>query len=74
MNFQFPIHYGAFTPCPPAGRGARGGGTCAAAGPNPNCPTGMENGFEKDFAVVWPAPGSATCRAALAARGCRRRT
>ena len=21
-----------------------------------NCPAGMENGFEKDFAVVWPAP------------------
>src|SRR4029453_13205489 len=36
-----------------------------AAGPNappapaanPNCPPGMENGFEKDFAVVWPSPG-----------------
>ena len=26
------------------------------AAPNPNCPSGMENGFEKDFAVVWPAP------------------
>ncbi len=25
--------------------------------PNPNCPPGMENGFEKDFAVVWPSPG-----------------
>jgi mono/diheme cytochrome c family protein len=23
---------------------------------DPNCPAGMENGFEKDFAVVWPAP------------------
>jgi mono/diheme cytochrome c family protein len=86
MNFQFPIHYGAFTPCAPAGggraagRGAgfgRGAGQGAAnapgapaaaapgappaaaapAAPNPNCPAGMENGFEKDFAVVWPAPG-----------------
>ena len=80
MNFQFPIHYGSFSPCPPAGggRGGRGGafGRGAAAGPgvapstaapapvpatppapNPNCPADMENGFEKDFAVVWPAPG-----------------
>jgi mono/diheme cytochrome c family protein/glucose/arabinose dehydrogenase len=58
MNFQYPIHYGAFTPCAPAGRGGRGGAPAAApAPPNPNCPPGMENGFEKDFAVVWPAPG-----------------
>jgi mono/diheme cytochrome c family protein/glucose/arabinose dehydrogenase len=55
MNFQYPIHYGSFTPCPPAGRGGRGG--AAPATPNPHCPPGMENGFEKDFAVVWPAPG-----------------
>jgi mono/diheme cytochrome c family protein len=55
MNFQFPIHYGNFTPCPSAGRGGRGG--TPPAPPNPNCPPGMENGFEKDFAVVWPAPG-----------------
>jgi mono/diheme cytochrome c family protein len=55
MNFQYPIHYGGFTPCPPAGRGGRGGAPPAA--PNPNCPPGMENGFEKDFAVVWPSPG-----------------
>jgi mono/diheme cytochrome c family protein len=61
INFQFPIHYGAFSPCSPAsGRG--GGRTRAAApapatAPNPNCPPGMENGFEKDFAVVWPTPG-----------------
>jgi mono/diheme cytochrome c family protein len=62
MNFQYPIHYGAFTPCPStAQRGFGGGGRAAApAAPppaNPNCPPGMENGFEKDFAVVWPAPG-----------------
>jgi mono/diheme cytochrome c family protein/glucose/arabinose dehydrogenase len=54
MNFQYPIHYGAFTPCQSGGRG-RGG--AAPPPPNPNCPPGMENGFEKDFAVVWPAPG-----------------
>jgi mono/diheme cytochrome c family protein len=48
MNFQYPIHYGAFTPCQPPARGAA---------LDPNCPAGMENGFEKDFAVVWPAPG-----------------
>ena len=48
MNFQYPIQYGAFTPCPPAPAGAA---------PDPNCPAGMENGFEKDFAVVWPSPG-----------------
>jgi mono/diheme cytochrome c family protein len=57
MNFQYPIHYGAFTPCAPAGRGGRGGAPAPAPPPNPNCPPGMENGFEKDFAVVWPAPG-----------------
>ncbi len=56
MNFQFPIHYGGFTPCPAAGRGGRAGAPAAVAA-DPNCPAGMENGFEKDFAVVWPSPG-----------------
>jgi mono/diheme cytochrome c family protein len=58
MNFQFPIHYGAYTPCPvQAQRGAlRGQPAPPALAPNPNCPAGMENGFEKDFATVWPAP------------------
>ncbi|MEO7271324.1 MAG: c-type cytochrome [Vicinamibacterales bacterium] len=59
MNFQFPVHYGAFTPCPAVGgriTGVRAGGPPPAPN-NPNCPAGMENGFEKDFAVVWPAPG-----------------
>ena len=54
MNFQFPIHYGSFSPCPSAGRGR---GATPPPVPNPNCPPGMENGFEKDFTVVWPAPG-----------------
>src|SRR5262249_32068071 len=61
MNFQFPIHYGSFTPCPPAGGGRAGRRSAQPApppvAPNPNCPPGMENGFERDFAVVWPAPG-----------------
>jgi mono/diheme cytochrome c family protein len=58
MNFQFPIHYGSFTPCAAAGRGGRAGAPAAPPpAPNPNCPPGMENGFEKDFAVVWPSPG-----------------
>src|SRR5215203_2736387 len=63
MNFQFPIHYGSFTPCPPPGggrgfgRGAAPAPAAAPPAPNPNCPPGMENGFEKDFAVVWPTPG-----------------
>jgi mono/diheme cytochrome c family protein len=58
MNFQFPIHYGSFTPCPGAQRGGRLGQPAPTpAPPDPNCPAGMENGFEKDFAVVWPAPG-----------------
>ena len=59
MNFQFPIHYGAFTPCPSTGgriTGVRAGGPPPPP-PSPDCPAGMENGFEKDFAVVWPAPG-----------------
>ncbi|MEP6916459.1 MAG: discoidin domain-containing protein, partial [Acidobacteriota bacterium] len=55
MNFQYPIHYGGFTPCAPAGGGGRASSPPPA--PNPNCPPGMENGFQKDFAVVWPAPG-----------------
>ena len=53
INFQYPIHYGAFTPCAAGGRGRAG---APPPPPNPNCPPGMENGFEKDFAVVWPAP------------------
>jgi mono/diheme cytochrome c family protein/glucose/arabinose dehydrogenase len=55
MNFQYPIHYGGFTPCA-AGRGF---GRAGAAPParNPNCPAGMDDGFETDFAVVWPPPG-----------------
>ncbi len=57
MNFQYPIHYGAYTPCG-AGRGGRAGQPGAAPpAPDPNCPAGVENGFEKDFAVVWPPPG-----------------
>ncbi len=58
MNFQYPIHYGSFTPCPGAGRAGRAGGAAQPPppAPDPNCPAGMENGFEKDFAVVWPAP------------------
>ena len=36
---------------------ASGAGGPPPPPPNPNCPAGMENGFEKDFAVVWPAPG-----------------
>jgi mono/diheme cytochrome c family protein len=58
MNFQFPIHYGAFTPCPGAARGGQAGAPAPPPpAPNPNCPPEMENGFEKDFAVVWPSPG-----------------
>src|SRR3954469_7070953 len=58
MNFQFPIHYGSYTPCPSTAQRGRGGAPAPpAAAPNPHCPPGMENGFEKDFAVVWPAPG-----------------
>ena len=36
---------------------ARGGAPAAAAAAQSELPAGMENGFEKDFAVVWPAPG-----------------
>jgi putative membrane-bound dehydrogenase-like protein len=60
MNFQYPIEYGSFTPCPSSrgrGFGARGQAAAAEEATDPNCPPGMENGFEKDFAVVWPAPG-----------------
>jgi mono/diheme cytochrome c family protein/glucose/arabinose dehydrogenase len=52
VNFQYPIHYGSFTPC-----GAPGGRGNAAPVPNPNCPQGIEDGFETGFRVVWPAPG-----------------
>ena len=57
MNFQYPIHYGGFSPCPAAGRGGRVGAAVPPPAANPNCPPGMEDGFEKDFAVVWPTPG-----------------
>jgi mono/diheme cytochrome c family protein len=59
MNFQYPIHYGSFTPCAVDARAGRSSGAAPAPAPkaDPNCPPGMENGFEKDFAVVWPAPG-----------------
>ena len=33
MNFQFPIHYGAFTPCPGAQRGGRAGAPAPAPAP-----------------------------------------
>jgi putative membrane-bound dehydrogenase-like protein len=56
MNFQYPIHYGSFTPCAVESRFGRAG-SAPPPKPDPNCPPGMENGFEKDFAVVWPAPG-----------------
>src|SRR6188472_3651352 len=37
MNFQFPVHYGSFTPCPAAGRGGRAGAPAAPPpAPNPN--------------------------------------
>ncbi|HEX6465360.1 MAG TPA: hypothetical protein VFZ98_12935, partial [Vicinamibacterales bacterium] len=55
MNFQFPIEYGDFTPCqmmPQRGAAARNGPPSAAPAPNANCPPGMENGFEKDFATT----------------------
>jgi mono/diheme cytochrome c family protein len=55
MNFQFPIHYGAFTPCGRTGGFGRANATPAE--PDPNCPPGMDSGFESDFATVWPAPG-----------------
>ncbi|MEO8480796.1 MAG: c-type cytochrome [Acidobacteriota bacterium] len=60
VNFQYPIAYGAFSPCPdPNGRGAGGRGAqpAAATTPDPNCPTGVHDGFEEGFATVWPAPG-----------------
>jgi mono/diheme cytochrome c family protein len=49
MNFQFPIHYGGFTPCAGAGRGGFGPPPPSA---DPDCPPA----FEPDFQVVWPAP------------------
>ncbi len=56
MNFQYPIEYGAFTPC--AVPGAFGfAADSANKPPDPNCPEGMQDGFEPDFQVVWPAPG-----------------
>ncbi|MEP6918872.1 MAG: HEAT repeat domain-containing protein, partial [Acidobacteriota bacterium] len=59
MNFQFPIHYGSFTPCQVSSRAFGRAAQPAAPppAPDPNCPPGMDGGFEKDFAVVWPAPG-----------------
>jgi len=54
VNFQYPMHYGSFTPCAaPGGFGGRGG---EPEPPDPNCPEGIDAGFETDFKVVWPAP------------------
>jgi mono/diheme cytochrome c family protein len=68
MNFQFPIHYGAFTPCPSVGgriTGVQRGGPPAPP-PSPDCPAGMENGFEAGFSTVWPPPGIGDMQGGLA--------
>jgi glucose/arabinose dehydrogenase len=62
MNFQYPIHYGAFTPCDAVT--ARAGGTPPTPR-DPNCPATMERGFELDFRTVWPAPGIADMQGGL---------
>ena len=73
MNFQYPIHYGAFTPCPPAGRGGRAGG--AAAGRRiRTARRGWRTASRKTSRWSGRRPASATCRAGSAGRGCRRRT
>jgi hypothetical protein len=50
MNFQYPIHYGSFTPCRPQAAAVR---RPAPRRPPPlppiRLPAGMEGGFEKDF-------------------------
>jgi mono/diheme cytochrome c family protein len=56
VNFQYPIVYGAFSPCASPAR--LGGGRVTAPQPlDPNCPAGVQDGFEDGFATVWPAPG-----------------
>ena len=41
MNFQFPIHYGSFTPCPARGAGGRAGAAAPApAAPKSELPAG----------------------------------
>ncbi len=54
VNFEYPIHYGAFTPC--QDQQARSYGRQPVAR-NPNCPDDVVDGFEPGFPVVWPAPG-----------------
>jgi hypothetical protein len=86
MNFQYPIHYGSFTPCPSTGtRGAGRRGAPGAAPPPPNprrprrrrirtVPRTWRTASRKTSRSCGPRPASATCRAASSARACPRRT
>ena len=75
MNFQFPIHYGAFTPCP-VGRPGRPR-RCACAAARRRIRTARRV-WRTDSRRISRSCGhrraSATCRAVSPARGCRRRT
>ena len=77
MNFQFPIHYGAFTPCPAtAGRitGVRAGATAASRRPTRTVLRGWKTVSRRTSPSSGRRRASATCRAASPARACRRRT
>ena len=76
MNFQYPIHYGAFTPCAPAGRGGRGGAPAAAPAATRirTARRGWRTASKRTSPSSGRRPASATCRVASAARACRRRT
>ena len=75
MNFQYPIHYGAFTPCPPAGRGGRGGAAASSAAAESELPAGdgerLREGLRRRLAGAGHRRHAGRHRPR---RGCRRRT
>ena len=66
MNFQYPIHYGAFTPCPAAGRGGRAGARRRPAARRPirTARRAWRTGSRRTSRSSGPLPASATCREA----------
>ena len=74
MNFQYPIHYGGFSPCP-----ARN--AAAAPAPRPRRPLPIRTarqawrtGSKRISRSSGPLPESGICREASGERVCRRRT
>ena len=70
MNFQYPIHYGGFTPCAAGGRGRAG---APPRRPIRTVRPAWRTVSRRTLPSSGPRPASAICRAGSAARACRRR-